>query len=156
MDVNHLWMTWNYMEVEVLSFFNKIQTLKIWTHHCKVILSYESFKVHFHFIHFWNRTLYKCGKNDPHHLIVRQTRKICRNLSHFVITTPLILIWVCTFSFQQNVNTINCWLWLAFFQVLDFSHKTKKFQAFFGEKQKETPQKDSLTRCEKIFLYTTY
>ena len=40
------------------------------------------------------RTLYKSvsGKNDPHHLIVRQTRKICRNLSHLVITTPLIKV----------------------------------------------------------------
>ena len=129
--------------------------MKIWTH-CNVIVSYESFKVHFHFIHFWNRTLYKCGKNDPHHLIVRQTRKICRNLSHFVITTPLILIWVCTFSFQQNVNT-RLLTMACFFSGSWFFALNKKILCLFWRKTKKNPQRDSdsLTWREKSF-YTTY
>ena len=156
MDVNHLWMNWNYMEVEVLSFLIKF---KLWKFgHIIVRLSWVMRASKFIFISFTFETGHctNVEKNDPHHLIVRQTRKICRNLSHFVITTPLILIWVCTFSFQQNVNT-RLLTMACFFSGSWFFALNKKILCLFGAKQKKNPQRDSdsLTWREKSF-YTTY
>ena len=93
-------------------------------------------------------------KKDPHHLIVRLTRKICRNLSHFVITTPLILIWVCTFSFQQNVNTRLLTIACFSFRFLIFHTKQKNFIPFLAKNKKKPTKRLWLTDLEgKIFLY---